>query len=177
MASPAGNCSLNPLVLWAHHWSPHPFLCHWATQHQKPRPTLAPSPNHPGALMVCWWPLVTQQYHLCFFLVSGLLHHWPWSDKYQILQVPATLQSSHCPLRTGLDHMHREQGEQQEGKSSQFSNPPEPLLLPPLQVSWPALPGPWASLTKWPRSWVAAFWKCGIILLHMLHPNHRQERK
>lgn len=33
-----------------------------------------------------------------------------------------------------------------------------------------------ASLTKWPRSWVAAFWKCGIILLHMLHPSHRQER-
>lgn len=35
---------------------------------------------------------------------------------------------------------------------------------------------PGASLTNWPRSWVAAFWKCGIILLHTLHPGHQQER-
>lgn len=34
----------------------------------------------------------------------------------------------------------------------------------------PALLAPRALLTTWPRTWVAAFWKCGMIRLHMLHP-------
>lgn len=32
-------------------------------------------------------------------------------------------------------------------------------------------------LTMWPRTWVAAFWKCGMILLHMLHPDRQKKKR
>lgn len=50
---PGRKLPMKPPALWAYHWSPCPFLCHWASRHQQPWPTLESSPNHFGALMVC----------------------------------------------------------------------------------------------------------------------------